>query len=134
LLVRLHSLVDMPQAMSLSYKAPSTPTPEILIPFVVIVRRVVEARKLAQGGQDPLSSPLQSHSQSQSPPQGQTASFPPAFHNNAVSQTQPLTPLAEKSAGGLYDDQTALDRRKPNTGGAGAKIKNWFKKLGTCFR
>jgi hypothetical protein len=131
LLVRLRHLVDMPQAIPTSTKYP---TPEILIPFIVIVRRVVEARKLAQGGQDSLSSPLQSQSQSQSIPQGQPTSLVAAFHNNAVSQTQPLTPLAEKSGGGFYDDQTALDRRKPNEGGAWAKIMDWFKKLGTCFR
>ena len=105
----------------------------MLTPVAVIVRRVVEARKLAQGGQGPPSSPLQSHSQSQGTSQAQSSSLLPPFHNNAVSQTQPLTPLAEKSGDGFYD-QTALDRRKLNEGGTGGKIKNWFKRLGTCFR
>lgn len=96
----------------------------------MIVRRVVEARKLARGGQSQTMLPLQSHTQSQT----QSGFLLPPFHNNAVSQTQPLTPLAEKGGAGFYEERTALDRRKANAPGSREKVKNWFKKLGTCFR
>jgi len=95
--------------------------------FALIVRRVVEARKLAiQGGTSNML-PTQSHSPSKTSPQAGSSSLMPPFHNNAVSQTQPLTPLAEKD--GFYDDQEGLDRRK----GIGAKFKVWWKKLFSCF-
>ena len=91
--------------------------------FALIVRRIVEARKqTAKGGRARLS-PLDPRSQNTSQNPSPQRSLVPPFENNAISQTQPLSPLREKQG---FD----LDRRK----GTGEKIKDWFGRLFTCGR
>jgi len=93
-------------------------------PRARIVRRVVEARRLvAQGGSGlPGSgSGIVGGSGTSGLPSFGLQTGLPSFHNNAVSQTQPLSPLLDEKQ--QYGGGMGLDRRKP-----------WWKKIFCCIR
>ena len=121
----LPSNLPASRGVSSTLGSPSTPPPSettLMCSNIVIVRRVVEARNQQSHG---LANSHSANAATTSSPSPQTRHLMPPFHNNAVSQTAPLSPiLAEKR----FNDEMMmdLDRRK------GGKVKAWFKKVLTC--